>query len=117
MPAITSAAAVNVHMISASPVIVIGVWPGRSSMKRRPRRVAERARLIGWNKSKEGKLRYSRATISLYLSAVIVGQRSKGFPFDYKNPVIAETWATTETEREAAPILADDFKDLLGWTG
>jgi hypothetical protein len=37
--------------------------------------------------------------------------------------VIAETWrsisrdkATTETEREAAPILADDLKDLC-WTG
>jgi hypothetical protein len=67
-------------------------------MKRRPRRVAQRARLIGWNKSKEGKPRYSRASSS--------ASAARAFPFDRKNPVIAETWrsisrdkATTETER------------------
>jgi integrase len=72
------------------------------------------------SESKDGKPRYSRATISLYLAAVVVAQRHAGYPFDRKHPEIANVWrgisndkAKAETERQARPIVKDDLRDLL----
>jgi integrase len=67
----------------------------------------------------DGKPR-SRATISLYLAAVVAVHRHAKHVLDRKHPDIAKTWrgisnskATAEAERQAKPILADDLKDLL----
>jgi integrase len=66
----------------------------------------------------------SRATISLYLSAVITAQRTAGHEFDRSNAILAETWrgisrskAREGVERQAAPLLGKDLQTLLEGLG
>ena len=62
----------------------------------------------------------ARATISLYITGVVMAQRTAGYEFDRKNAVLAETLkgisrvkARTETVRKARPLLGVDLRDLL----
>lgn len=66
----------------------------------------------------------SRATISLYLSAITTAQRTAGHAFDRSNAVLVETWrgisrvkAGEGIERQAAPILGKDLQRLLEGLG
>jgi integrase len=62
----------------------------------------------------------ARASINQALAAVTLAHRNSGHAFDRKHRVIAMTWsgisrvkALTEVERQAAPFLAADVRDLL----
>src|SRR5262245_15503271 len=62
----------------------------------------------------------ARASINQALAAVTLAHRNAGHPFDRKHRVIAMTWsgisrvkAMTEVERQAAPVVAADVRDLL----
>jgi integrase len=62
----------------------------------------------------------ARASINQALAAVTLAHRTAGHTFDRKHRVIAMTWsgisrvkAMTEVERQAAPVVAADVRDLL----
>ncbi|HEY1245451.1 MAG TPA: tyrosine-type recombinase/integrase [Hyphomicrobiaceae bacterium] len=62
----------------------------------------------------------ARASINQALAAVTLAHRSAGHAFDRKHRVISMTWsgisrvkALVEVERQAAPFLAADVRDLL----
>ena len=62
----------------------------------------------------------ARATINQALAAVTLAHRNAGYAFDRKHRVISMTWsgisrvkAMVEIERQAAPFLAADVRDLL----
>jgi site-specific recombinase XerC len=62
----------------------------------------------------------ARASINQALAAVTLAHRTAGHTFDRKHWVIAMTWsgisrvkAMTEVERQAAPVVAADVRDLL----
>ena len=66
----------------------------------------------------------ARATISLYLSAVVTAQRTAGHAFDRSNAFLVETWrgisrvkARTDIQRQAAPLLGKDLQSLLEGLG
>jgi integrase len=68
----------------------------------------------------DGARPLARATINQFLAAVTLAHRTAGHAFDRKHRVIAETWAgisrvkaMVEVERQAAPFLAADVRDLL----
>ena len=62
----------------------------------------------------------ARASINQALAAVTLAHRNAGYAFDRKHRVISMTWsgisrvkAMVEIERQAAPFLAADVRDLL----
>ncbi len=62
----------------------------------------------------------ARASINQALAAVTLAHRNAGFAFDRKHRVISMTWsgisrvkAMVEIERQAAPFMAADVRDLL----
>ena len=62
-----------------------------------------------------------RGSINVALSAVTMAHRTAGHAFDRKHRVISMTWsgisrvkALTEVERQAAPVVAADVRELLG---
>jgi integrase len=93
---------------------------GRQPLPATPETVGDWITALASEKKDDGTPRYSRATISLYLSAVVVAQRHAGHAFDRKHPEVANVWrgisnnrAKAETERQAKPIITDDLKALL----
>jgi site-specific recombinase XerD len=62
----------------------------------------------------------ARASINQALAAVTLAHRNAGHAFDRKHRLISMTWsgisrvkAMTEVERQAAPVIAADVRDLL----
>jgi integrase len=63
----------------------------------------------------------ARASINQALAAVTLAHRNAGHAFDRKHRLIAMTWsgisrvkALSEVERQAAPVIAGDVRELLG---
>jgi integrase len=91
---------------------------GRQALPASPETIA------GWLTSLadgEGRKRpLARASINQALAAVTLAHRLAGYAFDRKHRVISMTWsgisrvkALVEVERQAAPFLAADVRDLL----
>jgi integrase len=93
---------------------------GREALPASPETVGAWITALASETNTAGRPRYSRATISLYLAAVVVAHRHARHTLDRKHPDIAGVWkgisnakATAETERQAKPVLADELKELL----
>jgi integrase len=63
----------------------------------------------------------ARASVNQALAAITLAHRTAGHAFDRKHRVVSMTWsgisrvkALAEVERQAAPVVAADVRDLLG---
>jgi integrase len=72
----------------------------------------------------EGRRPLSRATINLYLSAVMQAHHNKGQAFDRKHPLIARTWrgisrtkARQAGPRKAEPLMGTELRELIDGLG
>lgn len=95
---------------------------GRTALPATPETVA--GWIVALADGADGGEPRSRATISLYLSAVVTAQRTAGHVFDRSNAVLVETWrgisrtkAMEGVERQAAPLLGKDLQKLLEGLG
>jgi integrase len=91
---------------------------GRQALPASPETVA--GWIVALADGADGARPLSRATINQFLAAVTLAHRTAGHAFDRKHRVIAETWAgisrvkaMTEVERQAAPFVAADVRDVL----
>ena len=91
---------------------------GAAHCRRSPETVAAWATALA--RGEDGGPPCARATISLYITGVVMAQRTAGYDFDRKHAVLAETLkgisrvkARTETVRKARPLLGADLRDLL----
>jgi integrase len=91
---------------------------GRQSLPASPETIA--AWLTALADGVDGRRPLARASINQALAAVTLAHRLAGYAFDRKHRVISMTWsgisrvkAMTEVERQAAPVIAADVRDLL----
>ena len=91
---------------------------GRQAMPASPDTIA--AFLTALADGVDGGKPLARATINQALAAVTLAHRNAGYAFDRKHRIISMTWsgisrvkALVEVERQAAPFLAADVRDLL----
>jgi integrase len=91
---------------------------GRQALPASPETIA--AWLTDLADGADGRRPLARASINQALAAVTLAHRLAGHAFDRKHRVISMTWsgisrvkAITEVERQAAPVVAADVRDLL----
>lgn len=91
---------------------------GRCPLPASPETIAAWATALA--RGEDGGPPRARATVSLYVTAVVMAQRTAGYAFDRKNAVLAETLkgisrvkARTETVRKARPLMGSDLQELL----
>ena len=91
---------------------------GRQSLPASPETIA--AWLTALADGVHGRRPLARASINQALAAVTLAHRLAGYAFDRKHRAISMTWsgiprvkAMTEVERQAAPVIAADVRDLL----
>ena len=91
---------------------------GRQALPASPETIA--AWMTALADGEDGGRGLARASINQAISAVTLAHRNAGYTFDRKHRVIAMTWAgisrvkaLIEVERQAAPVVAVDVRDLL----
>jgi integrase len=91
---------------------------GRQALPASPETIA--AWLTALADGADGGKPLARASINQALAAVTLAHRNAGYAFDRKHRIISMTWsgisrvkAMVEIERQAAPFLAADVRDLL----
>jgi integrase len=91
---------------------------GRVALPASPETIA--AWLTSLADGEDGRRPLARASINQALAAVTLAHRLAGYAFDRKHRTISMVWsgisrvkALTEVERQAAPVVAADVRDLL----